>query len=141
MSSRSADTMMDVTAKLQELARTAPSPAPVISVYLDTRWSDEHQRERVRVFLKNETHKAAAMAAGQLEAELDWITRQGERLVTQELDPEHAGTAMFAGGAAGLRDTLRLAVPSPTPSWWPTCRSCGRSSPRSARRREPRCSS
>ncbi|MEX2146866.1 MAG: hypothetical protein WED01_07630 [Candidatus Rokuibacteriota bacterium] len=102
-----------MTAKLQELARMAPGPAPVVSVYLDTRWSDEHQRERVRVFLKNETHKAAAMAAGQLEAELDWITRQGERLVTQELDPEHAGTAMFAGGAAGLRETLRLAVPFP----------------------------
>ena len=113
MSSRSADTTIDMTAKLQELARTAPGPVPVISVYLDTRWSDEHQRERVRVFLKNEAHKAAAMAAGQLDAELDWIAREGERLVAQELEPDHAGTAMFAGGAGRLRETLRLAVPFP----------------------------
>jgi hypothetical protein len=104
---------IEMTAKLQELARTKPGPAPVISVYLDTRWSDEHQRERVRVFLKNEARKAAAMAAGQLEAELAWIAREGDRLVAQEVDPEHAGTAMFAGGAAQLREVLRLAVPFP----------------------------
>ncbi len=69
MSKTAATTPIDVAAKLQELARTAPGPAPVISVYLDTRWSDEHQRERVRVFLKNEIHRAAAMAAGRLDAD------------------------------------------------------------------------
>jgi len=104
---------IDVTAKLQELARVKAGRAPVISVYLDTRWSDEHQRERVRVFLKNETRKAAAMAAGQLEAELAWIAAQGERLVRQELHPEAAGVAMFAGGPDGLRDVSHFAVPFP----------------------------
>ena len=103
----------DMTAKLQELARTKPGPVPMISVYLDTRWSDEHQRERVRVFLKNQLHKAGAMAVGQLDAELAWIAREGERLVAQEIDPESAGTAMFVGGADHLREILRLAVPFP----------------------------
>jgi hypothetical protein len=102
---------IDVASKLQELARTKPGPTPVISVYLDTRWTDEHQRQRVRVFLKNEIRKTAAMAAGQLEDELAWIAAQGERLVRQELDPEAAGVAMFAGGASVLRDVSSFAVP------------------------------
>ena len=105
--------MVDMTAKLHELARTKPGPVPVISVYLDTRWSDEHQRERVRVFLKHQAHQAAAMAVGQLDAELAWIAREGERLVAQEVDPDTAGTAMFVGGVGHLREVLRLAVPFP----------------------------
>ena len=102
---------VDVAAKLHELARTKPGPAPVISVYLDTRWSDEHQRDRVRVFLKNESRKAAAMAAGRLDAELAWIGEEGERLVGQEFHPEAAGVAMFAGGSANWREILPFAVP------------------------------
>ena len=104
-------TRVDVGAKLQELARTQPGPTPVISVYLDTRWTNEHQRERVRVFLKNEARRAGAMAAGQLDAELAWIAAQGERLVGQESHPEAAGVAMFAGGAARLREVLPFAMP------------------------------
>src|ERR1700675_4698525 len=102
---------IDVAAKLHELARAKPGPAPVISVYLATRWSDEHQRDRVRVFLKNEIRKAAAMADGQLDPELAWLTAEGERLVAQESHPEAAGVAMFAGGTASWREILHLAVP------------------------------
>jgi hypothetical protein len=103
----------DIATTLRELARTKPGPRPVISVYLDTRWSDEHQRDRVRVFLKNETRKAAAMAGGQLDAELAWIAQEGERLVAQEIAPDRAGTAMFVGGMVGLREVVPLAVPCP----------------------------
>jgi peptide subunit release factor 1 (eRF1) len=104
-------TANDVIAKLTELARLAPARQPVISVYLDTRWTDEHQRDRVRVFLENERRKAAAMAAGSLDADLAWVTRQGERLVRQEIHPDAHGVALFAGGAAGLRETMPCAVP------------------------------
>jgi peptide subunit release factor 1 (eRF1) len=106
-----ASTTFDIAAKLQQLARLAPGRAPVISVYLDTRWTDEHQRERVRVFLKNETRKAAAMAAGRLEDELAWIAAQGERLVRQEFHPDAAGVAMFVGGSGDMREILSFAVP------------------------------
>jgi peptide subunit release factor 1 (eRF1) len=102
---------VDLAAKLHELARAKPGGAPVISVYLDTRWSDEHQRDRVRIFLKNELRKAAAMGAGQLDAELAWLNAEGERLVGQESHPETAGVAMFAGGPASWRESLRCAVP------------------------------
>lgn len=49
MSNRSAEKTIDMTARQQELARTKPGSVPVISVYLDTRWSDEHQREALRL--------------------------------------------------------------------------------------------
>lgn len=111
MNDTRAVTTGDVAATLRELARMAPGRVPVISVYLDTRWSDEHQRERVRVFLKNEIRKAAAMSVGQLEAELAWLSSEGDRLVRQEVHPEATGVAMFAGGPSGLREVLPFAVP------------------------------
>jgi hypothetical protein len=95
---------------LRALARLTPGAAPVISVYLDTRWSDEHQRERVRVFVKNESRKAAAMAAGQLASDLAWIESQAERLVSQTLHPEAPGIALFASEPRELRETIPLAV-------------------------------
>jgi peptide subunit release factor 1 (eRF1) len=80
-------------------------------VYLDTRWTDEHQRERVRIFLKNEMSKAGAMAAGQLAAEQAWIDAQGERLIAQRLYPDAQGVALFACESLGLRETIPLRVP------------------------------
>ena len=105
------ETPIDVVGKLRELAATTPGPTPVVSVYLDTRWFDEHQRDRVRVFLKNEIRKAAAMAGGQLDAELAWLAAEGDRLVAQAFHPEAAGVAMFAGGVASLREILFFALP------------------------------
>jgi hypothetical protein len=101
---------IDLPARLQALARATAGSAPVVSVYLDTRWSDEHQRDRVRIFLKNEIRQAAAMSAGQLEADLAWIAAEGERLVAHEVHPEIAGVAMFAGGPGRLREMLPVAV-------------------------------
>ena len=64
---------MDVSARLTELAKLRGTrESPVVSVYLNTRWGDEHQRDRVRVFLKNEIRKARkAPAADGMEADLD----------------------------------------------------------------------
>jgi hypothetical protein len=96
---------------VRALARTAPGPTPVISVYLDTRWTDEHQRDRVRVFLKNETRRAAAAGAPGLDAALAWVGAVGDQLVAQTLHPEAAGVAIFAGGAPAVREVIPVAVP------------------------------
>jgi peptide subunit release factor 1 (eRF1) len=100
----------EMAATLKALARITPGAAPVMSVYLDTRWFDEHQRERVRVFVKNEGRKVAAMAAGQLASDLAWVESQAERLVSQTLYPDAPGVALFASEARGLRETIPLAV-------------------------------
>jgi hypothetical protein len=70
-----------VRARITELARLGPAPGPVVSVYLDTRWSDEQQRERVRVFVKNEAGRARDHPA--VAEDLEWVQDQVERLVAQ----------------------------------------------------------
>lgn len=97
---------MDPKARLAELARwESRDGLPVVSVYLDTRWIDEQQRERVRIFLKNELRRARD--GGRVPAgDVDWIAEQGARLVDQSAWPEASGVAMFVCGSAGLREIV-----------------------------------
>jgi len=103
---------MDLQERLTKLARIAKPPAPVVSVYLDTCWADEHQRERVRIFLKNELRRARQSAdprAG--EADLDWIQAQGEALISQARLPDAHGVALFACQAIDLHEVLPVRAP------------------------------
>ncbi len=103
---------MDMNARMIELSRVAKSDTPVVSVYLDTRWSDEHQRDRVRIFLKNEIAKAREARSRRVApADLDWIQSAGDDLVSQAAAPDTRGVALFACESAGLRELLRLRVP------------------------------
>jgi peptide subunit release factor 1 (eRF1) len=103
---------MDMNARMSELSRIAKSDTPVVSVYLDTRWSDEHQRDRVRIFLKNEIAKARENRSRRAApADLDWIQSAGDELVSQATAPDTRGVALFACKSAGLRELLRLRVP------------------------------
>ena len=98
---------MDLKTRMTELARTEPSSTPVVSVYLNTHWRDEHQRDRVRVFLKNALAEArAARVAGLSEADLHWAESEGGALLNQTSMTEARGVALFACEAAGLREIL-----------------------------------
>src|SRR5512145_1408287 len=70
----------DLAARFRVLARLAPPQSPVVSVYLDTDWDDEPQRERARAFLRDEIRKARAGAAPELEADLAWVEKRGAAL-------------------------------------------------------------
>lgn len=100
----------DLAARLSVLARLAPTESPVVSVYLDTRWADEQQRERSRVFLRNEIRRARADASPALEADLSWVGKQGESLIEQMQFPDARAVALFACRSAGLREVLPLRV-------------------------------
>ena len=103
---------MDLRARMAELAKIGKAETPVVSVYLDTRWSDEHQRDRVRIFLKNEIAKAReARSRRAAPADLDWIQSAGDELVSQAAAPDTRGVALFACESAGLRELLRFRVP------------------------------
>ena len=95
-----------LAARLAELARITRAPSPVVSVYLGTHWADEHQRERVRVFLAREIKKARERAGPALGEDLDWIAEQGEALVQQRRFPEANGVVLFACGPLALREVL-----------------------------------
>jgi peptide subunit release factor 1 (eRF1) len=103
---------MDLKDRMTELARITKAATPVVSVYLGTRWMDEHQRDRVRIFLKNEL--AQARRAGHpraADADLDWVEAQGEGLLSHATVPEASGVALFACEALGLREVLRSRLP------------------------------
>jgi peptide subunit release factor 1 (eRF1) len=103
---------MDLKTRMTELARTEPSSTPVVSVYLNTHWRDEHQRDRVRVFLKNALAEArAARVAGLSEADLHWVETEGDALLSQTSMTEARGVALFACEAAGLREILPSGAP------------------------------
>ena len=97
---------MDVQARLAELAKLPPSARPVVSVYLNTRWTDEDQRERVRIFLKNHLRQARAAAAPPAEEDLAWIEAEAQRLIGQVEFTDASGVALIAGG-----DRLREVLP------------------------------
>src|SRR2546428_12998394 len=96
---------VDFRQRLRELARVEPSGSPVVSVYLNTEWVDEHQRERVRIFVKN----ARAEARGRRWADrddLDWIERQSGTLIECAVFEDANGAVLFACGSASLRELL-----------------------------------
>lgn len=109
--------MYDVTASPREiaarLARLQGLPetrSGIVSVYLNTRWSDEHQRDRVRVFLTGELRRARENGVAAAD-DLDWIEREGRALVAQaELTDAH-GVALFACQALGLREVIPVRAP------------------------------
>ena len=103
---------MDFTAQLTRLAKIKDAATPVVSVYLNTRWADEHQRDRIRVFLKNELRKARRHQEGEgIATDLDWIEAQGEALIEQAEFPDAPGVALFACHGLGLREIVPVRVP------------------------------
>ncbi len=100
---------MELKTRIAELARLPASPSPVITVYLNTRWVDEQQRERVRIFLKNEVKRARD--AGRADpGDLDWIEARGRALIEQSEWPDISGVALFASRGLGLRETVPVRV-------------------------------
>jgi len=71
---------VDLRTRLRELARFESDGAPVVSVYLNTEWVDEHQRERARIFVKNALAEARDRRWADRD-DLDWVEHQGETLI------------------------------------------------------------
>jgi len=100
----------DIAKRLAELQQRPAAHPGVVSVYLNTRWSDEHQRDRTRVFLTRELQRARAAGMAARE-DLDWVEREGHALVEQVESPDAKGVALFACQALGLRETIAVRVP------------------------------
>src|SRR5256885_9787568 len=91
-------TRSDVQTRLAELAKLPPAARPVVSVYLNTRWTDEDQRERVRIFLKNHLREARAAAERPAEEDLAWIEAEGQRIIGQVEFTDASGVGVVPGG-------------------------------------------
>ena len=108
---------MEITKELRELARFPAGAIPVVSVYLDTQWRDQHQLERVATFLTAHVRQARALpldsevARQSLEHDLERIARWGAERLRGTADIRTPGVAFFACHAADLW----VEFPSPVP--------------------------
>lgn len=109
----------DTRTRLTALTKIVPGDHKVVSVYLNTRWADEQQRERVRIFLKNELRRARDLGRASRE-DLDWIEAQGQALmdpvvardgVETDAGAHPHGVALFVSRAIGLAEVVPVRVP------------------------------
>jgi len=108
---------MDIKSEIRKLARIAESPFPFFSLYLNTKWDDEQQRDRIRLFTKNELKKVY----DQIKDQEDWrkifiedqkqIERYVEGLVRRVYDEEVDGTAIFSRSGTGTFLTYPSIIP------------------------------
>src|ERR671923_1272075 len=101
----------DVQARLAELAKLPPASRPVVSVYLNIRWTDEEQRERVRIFVKNHLREARAAAPRPAEEDLAWLEAESQRIIGQVEFTDASGVALIAGGGARPRGGVPVRAP------------------------------
>jgi peptide chain release factor subunit 1 len=94
--------LMDMRSEIRKLARTEESPYPYLSLYIDTKWDDEQQRERIRLFTKNQLKRGY----DQIKEQEGWrnafledqklIERYVEGLVRRAYDEGVNGFAIFS---------------------------------------------
>ena len=93
---------MEIKQTLRNLARFSGTDFPVVSVYLDTQWRDQHQRERVTTFMKHHIRLARSMAVedqtwmDRLDQDLIRIENWYPTLLRRNLEAASAGVALFA---------------------------------------------
>jgi peptide chain release factor subunit 1 len=93
---------MDMRSEIRKLARIEEGPYPFISLYLNTRWDDEQQRERIRLFTKNQMKNGYEQLKGKEEwqniylEDQGWIERFVEGLIRRSYDEGVNGVAIFS---------------------------------------------
>jgi peptide chain release factor subunit 1 len=102
--------------RFRELLKLQDTVNLFFSLYLDTRWKDEQQRERVRIFTKNklaEINLATYSPAVQqsLEHDKQRIEAYVEALIKHALPGELAGVALFACSAHAVFLTYGSTIP------------------------------
>jgi peptide subunit release factor 1 (eRF1) len=100
--------MNDLGATLSDLARLRSGSEPIVSLYLDVHWRDEHQRERVRLFVQERARAIlghyADRAPGRdgLARTLGRIQEFVAGLAAQAYEADRNGLALFACEALRL---------------------------------------
>ena len=108
---------MDMKSEIKRLARLEESSHPFCSLYLDTKWDDEQQRERIRLFTKNQFKKALDGFKDQdawkksFAEDQQQIERFVEKLVRRVYDGEGNGIAMFSCSGSGTFLTYPSMIP------------------------------
>jgi peptide chain release factor subunit 1 len=102
-----------VTEQIDALAAFAPTPLPVISLYLNTQ-SDDHGRDHFASFIKKEFHTRAKTFAPQSAARASFVrdVDRIEKYLANELRPSTNGLALFAcAGVDNFFEAFQLNAP------------------------------
>lgn len=100
--------MADPSRTLADLARLKSGREPIVSLYLDVRWSDEQQRSRARRFVEERVRRELAHYADgapgreALARTLARVQAYAEGLARQSYEAEQDGVALFACESLGL---------------------------------------
>jgi|GEM_PF-1946691 len=98
-------------AKIRELAARKDSVGPFLSLYIDTARADESQRDRIRLFVKNELHKIRDSIGGNGQQEaVDRALKTIENYV-EKVRPDARGLALFSCPGDGFFEAVELPVP------------------------------
>lgn len=104
---------------LTELARLRSGSEPIVSLYLDIRWNDEQQRERVRLFVQERVrqvlgqYRPGSPGREGLVRTLARIQDHVSGLTGQAYEVERGGLALFACESLNLWRPLFFARPFP----------------------------
>jgi peptide subunit release factor 1 (eRF1) len=96
--------------KLRQLAGIAETDRHVLTLYIDTHKNDEAQRDRIRLFLKNETHRIRQQIGGNGTASVENGIRQIEDFISSSLDNGTRGVVLFSRPDDGFLESVELPV-------------------------------
>lgn len=97
--------------QLRKLASRPESKHPFLTLYIDTNRSDESQRDRLRLFLKNETQKLRDALHDDGIDSVERGLKQIESYLENELDASTRGVAIFACPQDDVFEPLQLPIP------------------------------
>lgn len=108
---------MEMKSEIKKLARIGEGLYPFCSLYLNTKWDNEQQRERIRLFTKNELKKGY----DQLKDQEEWrkafnedqkqIDKYVEGLVRRAYDEAVNGVAIFSSSGVKTFFTYPSTLP------------------------------
>ncbi|MCU0727628.1 MAG: hypothetical protein MUE73_17860 [Planctomycetes bacterium] len=110
---------MDVEREIRALANWPESGHLVLSVYLDASRTDEHARQKLRIFIKDRVKQLEKEMAGRrsrwaaVEEDVRFIERYVEGLLAGLHDSEYNGIALFCCEHEGLRSVIRSRIAFP----------------------------
>ena len=108
---------MDIKREIRKLATIPETDYPFISLYLNTKWQDEKQRKRVRLFLKNELKEAQRLVKEEesirksLQKDSDEIQRYVDGVIHRTYDEGVNGIAVFACSGIDTFTIFRSSIP------------------------------
>lgn len=97
--------------QLRELAMRGDSRGPFLSLYIDTNRNDESQRDRIRVWMKDEARRIREEVGADGERDIEGAVGLIQSYIEESLLPDTRGLAVFACPSEDLFMPLQLPVP------------------------------